>query len=127
LGIVTLAIPMFTLFLWKSREKLSDEKFGMRYGVLYKGLKLNGAIKYFFNIWFMLRRYLYVACISLFSGSPYLQSVIPQVLSFVLLVYLIHSHPFDTPFENRLETFNELCIYLLFTLLQAFHHAEMMA
>jgi hypothetical protein len=39
LGIVTLAIPIFTLFLWKSREKLADEKFAMRYGVLYKGLK----------------------------------------------------------------------------------------
>lgn len=122
-----MAIPSFALFLWKSREKLGDEKFAIRYGVLYKGLKLNGVIKYFFNIWFMLRRYIYVACITLCSGSPFLQSVIPQVLSFVLLAYLLHSQPFDTPFENRLETFNELCIYLLFTLLQAFHHAEKMA
>jgi hypothetical protein len=105
-----------------SKEKLGDEKFAMRYGVLYKGLKFNGAINFFFNIWFMLRRYIYVACITLCSGSPYLQSMIPQVLSFLLLAYLLHSQPFETTFENRLETFNELCIYLLFTLLQAFHH-----
>ncbi len=74
-----------------SKEKLGDEKFSMRYGVLYKGLKFNGAIKYFFNIWFLLRRFIYVMCITLCSDFPYLQSVVPQVLSFLLLAYLFHA------------------------------------
>ena len=95
----------------------------MRYGVLYRGLKFNKVVKYFFNIWFLLRRYIYVICITLCSDYPYLQTLVPQLLSFLLLAYLLHSQPFDTPFENRLETFNDLRIYLLFTLVQAFHHA----
>jgi hypothetical protein len=39
----------------------------------------------------------------------------------------LHFQPFDNPFEKRLKTFIEFCIYLLLTHFLAFHLDEKMA
>ena len=79
-----------------------------------------------FNILFMLRRYLYILCLVFLPSSPYMQTLAPQILSMMLLVYLIECQPYETSTDNRVEVFNEACIYLLFATLHALHHSKNM-
>ena len=122
--ITTITIPCFAFFLWKSQNKFTDEHFSVRYGVLYRGLKTKSAFTYMFNIIFMFRRLIYIFCLIFLDYSPYLQTLVPQLMSFVLLLYNILKQPYSSDSDNRIEVFNEACIYLMFTTLHAYHHSK---
>ncbi len=62
---------------------------------------------------FLGRRILFVLSALLLTEWPLVQLNLLYVQSIIVLVYLIHSRPFEDPLMNRLEIFNELSIMVV--------------
>jgi hypothetical protein len=66
-----------------------------------------------YTTFFLLRRLLFAISIIFMNYIPMLQIFTLFVSSVATIIYLISYKPFDTPLLNRLEIFNELCLYLM--------------
>jgi hypothetical protein len=62
---------------------------------------------------FMLRRLIFAFNAIFMNSLPIFQVHILFGTSLAMIVYLIHFKPFDMPLLNRLEIFNELCLYMM--------------
>jgi hypothetical protein len=70
-----------------------------------------GALYYI--VIFMLRRLLFAFNAIFLESLPIIQVQVLFGTSLAAIVYLIRFKPFDLPLLNRLEIFNELCLYLM--------------
>lgn len=99
-----------------------DPVFIQRYGVLFKGLKLNSGITYQFTTIYMLRRYLFAVTLLTFEKFPYFQVLTQIIMSEVLIWYLIKYQPYDNLLDNCIELINEVTIALIFLFSQGLIH-----
>ncbi len=120
---VTASIPLIYLLLRCNANKLEkDPVFIQRYGVLFKGLKLNSGITYQFTTIFLLRRFLFVVTLLTLEQLPYLQLLAQIILSELLICYLIKYRPYDNLLDNVIELVNEITIALVFLFSQGLIH-----
>lgn len=61
---------------------------------------------------FLLRRLLFCLTALLLPAAPLLQLLSLNLSSLLLLCYILSVRPFTVPSLNRLEAFNEACIYM---------------
>lgn len=117
------SIPFIYLLLRCNANKLEkDPVFIQRYGVLFKGLKLNSGITYQFTTIFLLRRFLFAVTLLTFEKLPYFQVLSQILMSEVLICYLIKYRPYDNLLDNIIELVNEVTIALVFLFSQGLIH-----
>ena len=123
IALVSLSIPIIFLLLKCNSEKLEkDEIFNQRYGVLFKGLKLNSGITYQFTTIYLVRRFLFAITLLTLENMPYFQVLCQIIMSEVLIWYLIKYQPYENFLENCIELVNEVTIALIFLFSQGLIH-----
>jgi len=62
---------------------------------------------------YILRRVIFVFSAYYLSAYPWIQVILYLVLSKISVAYLLYTEPFDDPFVNKLEIFNELIVMIV--------------
>jgi hypothetical protein len=108
---VVLAFPFFLVgLLWSIFKVLNTDEAQNKYGSAYSSLKTDKKSTLLYSLLYLLRRLLLASLAFFCTDYPFLQVQLMIFHSVLFSLYLIHVSPFLTPFMNRLETFNELCI-----------------
>lgn len=114
LGLLTLT---FYVLILNNNFKIMNpkmfERFHEKYGVLWDGLKVKQDHDPIFNIYFIIRRFLFAFTITYLLLYPSLfppltQCLLIQFMSLSLCGYIGHSQPFELRKINLIEFFNEL-------------------
>jgi hypothetical protein len=100
------------IFVRRSLGKLDDKDYIARFGSLFDGLKTKRPIHLLCTFFFVTRRLALVFIAIILENYPS-----AQVMSFILLselsiMYLIYFKPYEDPFTNNNEIFNEACVLL---------------
>ena len=122
LGFAALLFPVFLLVFYCYRfERMADdddEEFDEKYGAPYEGLKKTERWSLFYSIWLCFRRISFMIIVLNYFESPSKQLWLVQLVNIVAFVYVAIVQPYDDPFLNRMELFNEtaniICVDLLF-------------
>jgi hypothetical protein len=109
---LTLALPVFMwIVLWTKMSKLEEPYYEKWYGEFYSGLNIKSKAALLFNVIQLFRRLLLT---SITSSSNDAWSAIQVQLyifhSMLIVIYIFATKPFTSPFDNKLECFNEICI-----------------
>ena len=99
-------------FVWRSLGRLEDKDYIDRFGSLFEGLKTKQPIHLLCTFFFVVRRLLLVFVAILLKNHPAAQVMIFIMLSELSIMYLIYFKPYDDPFTNNNEIFNEACVLL---------------
>jgi hypothetical protein len=106
---LTLLISLFPLALW---YLLWTKPLSISYEVVYYQYHPTCRFSLLYNVFFMLRR-LFLTLLSLYLPScPSAQLQLLLCSNLLILAYLLIYKPFQTPFLNHLELYNEVCILL---------------
>lgn len=109
-----IALPFWMVwFLHKNQSQLDEDEFRAKYGSLYSSLRLKNSGAMYYNFLFLLRRIVFALASVFLVEYPVFQIYILFAQSLVVIAFLINYMPFDTPTLNRLELFNEGCIYIV--------------
>ena len=122
LGVATIVFPGFLLIFYcrnfKRMRDPDDEEFHETYGAPYEGLKIDQRSSIFYPFWLIVRRILFMIVVFFENQYVTLQLLSMQAGNFVAFIYVAISLPYDDPFLNKMELFNEavniVCINLLF-------------
>ena len=77
-----------------------------------------------FTVYFLLRRLFTGIILVLFVDNPMFSCTILMIFSIINFIYLTAVKPLATKLENRIERFNEICIYLCAQTYNVFCRAE---
>ena len=83
------------------------------YSGLGEGLDFKNYEIFFYNLWFILRRIIFLFVALFWENYPYYQIVIFVWCSIFALIYLLHAKPYKSREQDRIETVNESLIYML--------------
>ena len=111
LMIVSLLYPAFIyLFLRINFHKLETIQFKQRYSALFEGLNPRKKNSIFFYVLFTFRRLIFAVSAVVLTGHPTIQIFFLFMQCVLIITYLGTVKPFEAPFNNKLEMFNEICI-----------------
>lgn len=113
--------PVFVFFfLRKSKKKLKDKRFKMRFLSMYTALNIKK--KYFMVVTplFLVRRLIYALTIVFMNDYPVLQIAINLNFSLCYLIFLIKHMPMNKKYLNYLEIMNECTLMIVFYECMAF-------
>ncbi|TNV73590.1 hypothetical protein FGO68_gene10502 [Halteria grandinella] len=124
--ICTLGVsPLFMLFfLIYNRRKLFHDDFSKRYGSLYTDLRQSSSTVIWYNFLFIVRRLILVVQCQTLKDYPLQQLQIQILLSFITLVTVAHYRPYEDPFDNHLEFWNEAVVFLVLALSHFFVYGQ---
>lgn len=100
------------IFVWKSQGSLEDKDYIARFGSLFEGLKIERPIHLLCTFFFVTRRLLLVFIAIQLDNLPAFQVMSFILLSELSIMYLIYFKPYEDPFTNNNEIFNEACVLL---------------
>lgn len=104
-------LPFLSLaFFWRFFGKLDNDNVSSSLGSFYDDLKLNSKTAVLYNAIFLFRRLTLPLVLVFLAAYPYLQVMFMIFQNLLVLIYLFEVRPFETPFMNRLEIFNEACV-----------------
>jgi hypothetical protein len=115
LAILCTLMPFILIFFirkYHSLIKTKDPKLDP-INTIFANLSTSSPATLYYTAFFMLRRLLFTLSIIFMNYIPMLQIFFLFVSSLATIIYLIYVKPFDSPLLNRLEIFNELCLYLM--------------
>ncbi|TNV85408.1 hypothetical protein FGO68_gene10025 [Halteria grandinella] len=111
---VALAVNFRFIISHKSSDSLLRiEHIFQRFGAFFEGLKTNqrrGPLLY--NVILVLRRFAFAFSVIQMGNYTSIQILVFQIISLLILVYLIIQNPFESSRQNKLEIFNELILLL---------------
>lgn len=99
------------MILFKKLSVFSEILFIKRYGSMFEGFKIKKSAL-IYNILLLMRRLIFAFSCTYLHAYQSLQFQIYTLCSFFNLIYLLHVKPFEDPFINRLEIFNE-CMLMI--------------
>ena len=109
---ICLLLPFIALgVIYTFRSELRSDHVEDVCGSLYEEVNTRSAISLMYPIWFLVRRLVFVIIAVLladYPGTIHLIYLVLQQLLHVLFLMLVK--PFENPFMNKMEIFNELCI-----------------
>lgn len=110
-------VCLFPLVIWVKLWKTPTNDLSYRttkdsFGTTYSDLKSESKGALLYNVLFMLRRLFFVALAIFALAYPLIQYKLLIFHCLALMTYLLTVYPFDTPYLNRLELFNEISILL---------------
>jgi hypothetical protein len=108
--LTVVAIP--SIFIWiltKDTATMADETFQSHWGVLYKEVKYRMRGARIFFLLYIIRR-IALVCLAFFCDTAIFHIIGIMGLNLAQLMYVGHQLPLETPFKNKLEILNEICI-----------------
>jgi hypothetical protein len=78
---------------------------------MYQNLLTNNRVTVQYNFLFLMRRVIFAVSAIFLTDYPLFQLYLLFAQSFLVMIFVIKLRPFDQPLLNRLEIFNEICIY----------------
>ena len=112
-SIIVLFLPVTMVFFIKNSTKWADETFDERYGALLDGLFKDKRASIAFYVIFTLRRFIFTI-LAIFAAEYLFVQIFSLLLtSYIQIVYLLVWRPFEDPFMNKMEIFNETSTILL--------------
>ena len=123
--IIGIAVPfMFALIIMKHSGRLNEPEIKQRYGEIYEGLNLQRGKKLAFHpLFFFIRRFLLAVAVCL--NQILICQIFTVSLSFIVQIYILgYVRPFETPFANTLEYFNETLILIIMYCMMTFTDFE---
>ena len=115
ISLCLVVLPIYLFIVGRKLHKAfkeKDEEMLERYSPIFEGKRFSDPWAIQYVVVFLLRRY---SLISLIVFERYLTTV--QVLGYLtlstlMLAYILHARPYDTPLYNKVELFNETCVYI---------------
>lgn len=110
--------PFWLFFFLRRNKELiihKDANFAQTYGSLFYGLRTDQAkagSALLYNLVFLLRRIVFAATMIFLTEYPLFQVYSLIIQSVGSMIYLVNVAPFEARGLNRLELFNEFCIYI---------------
>ena len=105
-------LPFFMFLLIKfNKSKLTDDGFQEKFGSLYSDQDLSKF--HYIKLFQVLRRALFVIIALYIDFSPGIQITLYLMASLFLICFFLNTKPFETPYINKMEIFNECCVYTL--------------
>ena len=103
------------MFLFHNEECLEEKRFKTKYGALYLNYATHKRTAYSFNVWFLMRRLVYVLSLAGFFPQMSLINLLIQILmSIGLIMYVAVVMPFELKRDNWIEIMNESFILSTF-------------
>ena len=122
-------LPFFICIFFTLRvDALHEDNFSRRYGALYSGLKYedkkglltNRTLTMLFPLFFVLRRLIFSAAALFLSQYPVLQLISLYYVTTLMIIFLMWHMPFEEPWDNLTEVFNEVTTILLLYFMNTF-------
>eukprot|EP00347_Sterkiella_histriomuscorum_P006656 403351936 len=108
--IFLISLPFTTKqFLSNNQAKLNDFDFQNKYSALYLNIKREEGLYIFL---FFFRRLCYVLVINFAGAAPFIQVSLMNILSIVMISYLLYYKPLDSKNQMIFEIYNEMTILL---------------
>jgi len=118
--VITLYILHSVILLVIPLEFLPMKKMRKLQGQMYRDLKINSKMTLFFRLLFGVRRVLLSVIAVYMQKVAGMQVVVLMYFNLFSMIYLAQYQPFREKTENRIEAYNESCIYLTSILLSTF-------
>jgi hypothetical protein len=96
------------------------EDFSSKYGSLYLGLDRYKKHSIYFNVLFLLRRFVLVLILTFVQNTPSLQLILLQLASLATIIYIIKVQPMEDQSLNTFELVSESCVLLCILILPSF-------
>ena len=113
LGGALLILPFFILIFYSYNfYRLADEEFESKYGAVYEGLHKTKKSILFYPVFFIIKRISFALSSLLLLNYPLFQLYVLTAMTLIACVYILEYQPFEDPFMNRMEVFNE-CFTLI--------------
>lgn len=109
--LIAIILPIW-IIVTLVRGDLEDPTFESRYGALMEGMKSHKTTLLQTNLYFMLRRALLAAVLVALTPYPGIQCLCIALLSAINSILIVSLWPYEEPFDNWLELFNESCVFL---------------
>jgi hypothetical protein len=101
-----------TYFLRKHKEKLSEKHFQESFGSLFNNLKTFSVRALYFTPIFMVRRLILALSIIYMYEIPIMQLLLMSSTCTFSIWFIITVHPFEDAGLNKMEIFNEVCLFV---------------
>ena len=122
--ILILIFPFWAAMSIKNNfGSLDSKKTRQLYGPLYEDIKTNSLNCALYQVFFVARRLIITVLFVLFNNFTFTQSMVMIGLSWAVLAYTSHFHPFTSVAQNRIELFNEFCVFLCCHTINSFLNA----
>lgn len=103
---------LFYVFLLRNKSKLNDQSFSDRFGAMYLNTNTDSYKTLAIIVFYMLRRFIFACSLVFLRDIPFAQFCLQILLSLCLIAYNMEYQPIEVRALARLETLNELCLYL---------------
>ena len=97
--------------LYKANKR-NDEQTVERYSHIFEDKRFNNPLAIQYVVVFLLRRFALISLLVFARGQSTIQVIGYLILSFLMLVYIKKVGPFKDPQYNRVELFNEKCVFI---------------
>lgn len=129
---VIIVIPLAVFaFLYRKRGVLQAEflegtpmfkDLSRLFGALFANMWLLSTPSLLYNFFFLARRFIFALSIGVLGVGPSFQHMIQLLMSVGMVIYLVKCKPSTAMFDNKVELFNELTIFLVFTIITPYVH-----
>jgi hypothetical protein len=92
---------------------IGKEPFSQRFDIFYEDFKKHDIYSLQFGVFMKVRRILVVGVLLGIHILPHIQSALLASLSLTNIMYLHTCKPYENPFDNKVELFNEAAVYFV--------------
>lgn len=103
---------VFIYILYQDKQRLYDEDFNTKFGVLYENIKLHNKWQTAYYLFYSLRRIVF-CYIAFFVEQGAIQLIMLQYLNMFMIMYITHNRPHQNPLINTIDIVNEWFISLV--------------
>mmetsp|Transcript_24944 Transcript_24944/g.38740 ORF Transcript_24944/g.38740 Transcript_24944/m.38740 type:complete len:353 (+) Transcript_24944:2718-3776(+) len=108
-----LPVAFFTALVYFDTSKFRTKSFSQKFGVLIEGVRTQDKVSLSYFLIFMIRRLLFFMIAFTFTSAPSLQIIFVLYLTVGCQIYLVYYKPRKPRFFNKIETVNEVFVYIV--------------